>query len=501
MLMQCTGLEVLTPDEMAAAEQAAIAAGDDSFRMMQGAGKAVAAAVMARFGDASRADVLCGPGNNGGDGFVVARVLAEQGFAVGVWVLGEPNPGGDAAWARAACPVPVGNLADYRPALKSVVVDALFGGGLSRPLSGVAADAVKRLADAKVPVVAVDIASGISGATGLADGPHLNADLTVTFMRPRAGHLLYPGRAATGELIVAGIGISERFLAATDLKLNVPPLWRGALPRPGSDSHKYSRGHAAVFSGGPFATGAARLAAIAAARAGAGAVTVLSPADAMTINAAHLTSIMLRQTETMADVSSFVESRRVRAMVFGPGLEADQATAVRLIDLLYLEASQPPALVIDASAITASAADSDALWDACRATRSSLVFTPHDGEFSRLFPDIGAQESTSKVEKARAAARRANGVVVYKGPDTVIAAPDGRAAINVNGSSWLATAGSGDVLAGMIAGLQAQGMPAFEAACAGVWIHAEAAGRFGAGLIAEDLPGLLPPILGELLDQ
>ncbi len=500
MLAAMTGFEVLTPDEMSATEQAAIAAGDPSFRLMQAAGAAVVSALLSRFGDATGADILCGPGNNGGDGYVVAKLLAQQGWPVRVWAVAEPGRGLDAARARAECPLPVGDAADYRPVAGSVVVDALFGGGLSRPLDGAAADLVQRVTAARLPVLAIDIASGISGATGLAGGPHITAAATVTFMRPRVGHLLYPGKAATGALFVADIGIAERFLAASNLNRNLPGLWAQALPRPGVDSHKYSRGHAAIVSGGPSATGAARLSALAAARIGAGAVTLLSPADAMAVNAAHLTAIMLRQVETMDELGDFVASRRVRSLVLGPGLEADRRTAQRLVDLVGLPGETPLALVIDASALTAAAAQPESLWAACGRTRHSLVFTPHDGEFSRLFPDIAAQPDGSKVEKARAAARRANGVVVYKGADTVIASPDGRAAINVNGSHWLATAGSGDVLAGMIGGLLAQRMPAFEAACASAWMHAEAAHRFGPGLIADDLPTLLPRILGGLFD-
>lgn len=282
---------------------------------------------------------------------------------------------------------------------------------------------------------------------------------------------------------------------------NLPELWLGHLPRPAADAHKYSRGHAAVFSGGPSATGAARLAALAAARAGAGAVTVLSPPDAMAVNAAHLTSIMLREVATLADARVFMESGRVRSAVFGPGLVVSDHTAAQLAELVAIGSGVQLALVIDASAITASARNPASLWVACERTSSPLVFTPHDGEFAKLFPDIARRAGVSKAEKARAAAKRANGVVVYKGPDTVIAGPDGRALVNGNGSAWLATAGSGDVLAGLIAGFLAQSMPAFDAACAAVWIHAEAGSRFGPGLIADDLPGLLPAVLRELYFQ
>jgi hydroxyethylthiazole kinase-like uncharacterized protein yjeF len=223
--------------------------------------------------------------------------------------------------------------------------------------------------------------------------------------------------------------------------------------------------------------------------------------DAIAVNAAHLTSIMLHEAATLAEVRAFIGSRRVRSAVFGPGLEANDMTAAWLAELVSMAGEPPVSLVVDASAITAAARNPAPFWDICKSRTAPLVLTPHEGEFTRLFPDIAGQAGAKKAEKARAAAIRANGVVVYKGPDTVIAAPGGRTAVNVNGSPWLATAGSGDVLAGIIAGLLAQGMPAFEAACAAVWIHAEAGSRFGPGLIAEDLPGLLPPIMRELLAQ
>jgi hydroxyethylthiazole kinase-like uncharacterized protein yjeF len=349
-----------------------------------------------------------------------------------------------------------------------------------------------------VPVVAVDLPSGLSGLSGRAEGPCLRADLTVTFVRLKPGHLLQPGRGLCGEVVVADIGIPDRIVGERRLHCNDPALWRQALPSPSTDAHKYSRGHAAVLSGGPAATGAARLSALAAARAGAGAVTVLSPPAAMQVNATHLTSIMLRRVDGAADALAFVSDRKARAAVLGPGYGAEgqlRETALALLDGI----AAPFALVLDADAFTAFKDAPASLFVAAGASRARLVLTPHEGEFARLFSDISRDETMSKIEKARAAAARAHAVVVLKGPDSVIAAPDGRAAINANGSPWLATAGSGDVLAGLIAGLCAQGMETFDAACAAVWIHAEAGFRFGPGLIAEDMPGLVPAVLGELL--
>ena len=321
--------------------------------------------------------------------------------------------------------------------------------------------------------------------------------MTVTFVRKKPGHLLEPGRSLCGEVVVADIGIAESVVGPRALNENLPVLWKAALPFPSSDTHKYARGHVAIFSGPPTATGAARLSAMAAARAGAGAVTVLSPPAALQVNAAHLTSVMVRRIDGAADALAFVAERKVRAVVLGPGFgdaERLRETALALLDNAYA----PFTLVLDADAFTAFADAPASLFISAGASKARLVLTPHEGEFSRIFGDIARDASLSKVEKARRAAERSHAVVVLKGPDTVVAAPDGRAVINSNGSPWLATAGSGDVLAGLVAGLSAQGMETFAAACAAVWIHAEAGSRFGPGLIAEDLPTLLPPVLREL---
>ena len=493
--------EILSPDEMADVDRAAIEAGPfDGYRLMRNAGAAVAAEVLRRYPGAARVDVLCGPGNNGGDGYVVARLLAQAGCAVNVWAHGTPRAGSDAELAARDCPVEARRFGDYRPDPASVVVDALYGAGLARPLDAAFAPVFDAIESAGGPVVAVDLPSGLSGLTGRADGPCPKADLTVTFVRKKPGHLLEPGRSLCGEVVVAGIGIADSVVGARDLHENLPSLWTEALPSPSTDAHKYSRGHAAVFSGPPNATGAARLSALTAARAGAGAVTVLSPPAALQVNAAHLTSIMLRPIDGAADATDFVAARKVRAAVLGPGFgdaERLRETALALLD----SGPTPFTLVLDADAFTAFADAPASLFISAGASKARLVMTPHAGEFERLFGGLARDAALSKVEKARAAATRSHAVVVLKGPDTVVAAPDGRAVINSNGSPWLATAGSGDVLAGLIAGFCAQGMDPFAAACAAVWIHAEAGSRFGPGLIAEDLPGLMPPILKDLFGR
>jgi hydroxyethylthiazole kinase-like uncharacterized protein yjeF len=510
--------ELLTPEEMAEADRLTVAAGPfDGYRLMRNAGAAVTAEILARFPDASNAHVLCGPGNNGGDGYVVARRLHELGWLVTVWCGHPPKPGSDAALAAAECPLEPRPLADFEPECNALVVDALFGAGLAKPVAGEPAAAIAKLSAAAARVVSVDLPSGISGSSGAiaeggggARGAAVRADVTVTFFRKKPGHLLYPGRAYCGDVLVADIGIRDDVLETIRSTCfeNRPSLWLDWLPVPSPEAHKYVRGHVAVFSGGPSATGAARLAAVGAARAGAGAVTLLSPGGALQVNAAHVTAIMLRRIDSVEDFTEFRDRRKPSAYVLGPGFGVGEIARVLTLAALAPERENAPpgigrgGLVLDADGITSFRDVPDELFQAAgRPGAQPLVLTPHEGEFRRLFPDLVENNSLSKPDRARAAAERASAVVIYKGPDTVIASPDGRAAINGNGTPWLATAGSGDVLAGICAGLLAQGMPAFEAACAAVWIHAEAASRFGSGLIAEDLPTAIVPILRQLLGE
>ncbi|RAZ88793.1 bifunctional ADP-dependent NAD(P)H-hydrate dehydratase/NAD(P)H-hydrate epimerase [Mesorhizobium hawassense] len=504
--------ELLSPAEMAEADRLAIAAGPlDGYGLMQRAGEAVAAMVLARYPAAKKVHVLCGPGNNGGDGYVVARLLAEAGVDVELWAEGKQKPGSDAALASEACNLPVNHIGHCYPEAGDVVVDALYGAGLSKDISQHAL-AVSGVSSAeRVPVISIDLPSGVSGETGQMRG-HFDAAVTVTFARKKPGHLLMPGRRVCGEIIVADIGIPDSIIDQLKITTfeNTPDLWlRWYFPRTAIDAHKYKRGHVAVFSGGSSATGAARLSALAAARTGAGAVTVLSPGNAMQVNAAHLTSIMLRKADTIEDIAEYLAERQPSAFVLGPGFgigERARAFALRLLQQNrvydYDRGIELWGIVLDADGLTSFRDNPDTLFEAShRALAPPLVFTPHEGEFARLFPDIARSKKQSKLAKARAAAQRANAVIVYKGADTVIAAPDGHAAINANGAPWLATAGSGDVLAGIIAGLLAQGMPPFKAACAGVWIHAEAGRRFGPGMIAEDLPLAIVPVLHELIEN
>ncbi len=490
-------LELLTPAEMAELDRLAISSGPlDGYALMRNAGAAVARLALARFPQVAHIDVLCGPGNNGGDGYVAARLLRESGLSVSIWADQAPRPGSDAERALADCGIVPKALAEYLPRPGSLVVDGLYGAGLSKPLGGAARRAVEQVTEAELPLLAIDLPSGVSGDSGAVLGAAFKAAITITFVRKKPGHLLFPGRTLCGEVVVEDIGIRDDIVASVAPRCfeNRAGLWR--LPKPEINTHKYSRGHVGVFSGGPSSTGAARLSANGAARAGAGAVTLLSPANALAVNAAHLTSIILRRSDTLEDALGFLRDRRPQALVYGPGLGAQEAVATFALEMLAALGGTVKTLVLDADALSQMARHASALFAAARAPGApALTLTPHDGEFARLFPDLTADKVPSKVERARQAADRSGCTIVLKGADTVIAAPDGRAAINTNGTSWLATAGSGDVLSGVIASLAAQGMPPFEAACAGVWVHAEAAAGYGAGLIAEDLPLALVPVL------
>ncbi|WP_280528031.1 NAD(P)H-hydrate dehydratase [Castellaniella defragrans] len=507
---------MLSPAQMGAADRAAPAAGVPGTRLMAAAGAAVARAIRERWAPAP-VRVLCGPGNNGGDGFVAARLLREAGWPVRVALWGGRDAlRGDAAWAAEAWSGPVEPAVPGCLDGAGLIVDALLGAGLSRAPDGALEALIHAANAAGAPVCAIDVPTGLDGASGRCPGAAVRADLTVTFCRRKPGHLLLPGRALCGALICAGIGMPDAALDAIvpEAHANHPDLWADAFPWPRSEGHKYRRGHALVVGGGRM-LGASRLACLAAARIGAGLVTLAAPPAAWAIQAGALTSVMVEALPPDGALDQALADPRRNALLIGPGL--GRAPEGRDQVLALLATGRP--CVLDADALSVFAGQPDALLGALH---GHCVLTPHEGEFASLFdaaPEVaggvaaGGASGTggadgvggaasapaeSKLQRARAAARRAGAVVVLKGADTVIAAPDGRCVINDNAPPTLATAGTGDVLAGCVTGLLAAGMPAFEAACAAVWLHGLAADQLGWGLLAEDLPGALPGALAVL---
>ena len=488
---------LLTVAEMGRADALAIAGGVPGIELMEAAGAGVAAAVAARWAPRPVL-VLCGPGNNGGDGFVVARRLGEAGWPVRLFLLGERGAlRGDAALASLRWSGPVEPLAalldegGFEGA--PLVVDALFGAGLARPLAGAARAVVEAVAARRLPVVAIDVPSGVHGDSGEVLGAALYADLTVTFFRPKPGHLLLPGRARCGRVEVVEIGIPEAVLdeIRPAAAVNCPNLWLPSWPAPTSEDHKYRRGHALIVAGGRM-TGAGRLAARAALRVGAGLVSVACPPEAQLIYSLDRAALLVEPVADEAGFAALLATGRRTAALLGPGNGVSPALRERV--LATLAAGLP--VVLDADALTVFAGDPKVLF---RTLGPRCLLTPHGGEFGRLFKSEAGL--AGKLARARAAAARSGAVVLLKGADTVIAAPDGRAAINANAPPDLATAGAGDVLAGLAVGLIAQGLPTFEAAAAAVWLHGAAAAALGPGLIADDLPEALPGVLRRLRER
>lgn len=493
-------LELLTSAEMATADRLTIDGGLPGIELMERAGRAVAERVAACA--PQQVVVLAGAGNNGGDGFVAARHLGEQGCRTKVLFAGNRERlKGDAAIAaqrwtgmtEPASPHSLGN--------PGLIVDALFGAGLDRPVEGLAGAMIEAMNGSGAPIVSVDLPSGVNGTTGDVMGVAVRAHETVTFFRRKPGHLLLPGRLHCGEVHVADIGIKDDVLAAIRPSVfdNTPQLWARRFPVPRLDGHKYNRGHAVVVSGSMSATGAARLAARGALRAGAGLVTIASPHDALAVNAMTNLAVMVRDVNGAAELSELLKDPRFNTIVLGPALGVGERTR----DLVHVALSGDRAVVLDADALTSFAEDPEPLFQAVRARGSvPTVLTPHSGEFSRLFNDLWKKHHLpAKLDQVRGAADVAGAILVLKGPDTIIAEPGKRVAINANAPPYLATAGTGDVLAGMIAGLLAQGMPGFEAAGAGVWLHGEAGNEAGPGLISEDLPEVLPRVLRKLFND
>ncbi|MPY72288.1 MAG: NAD(P)H-hydrate dehydratase [Alphaproteobacteria bacterium] len=481
-------LALLTVEQMYRADALATAHGVSSDTLMENAGRAIESQILNRWA-ARPVTVLCGPGNNGGDGFVVARRLREAGWPVTLALLGErARLKGDAAANAARWEGEVVALGPAALDGAELVVDAIFGAGLARAPEGAARATIEAVNERGLACVGVDVPSGVHGDSGAVLGAAPRCRLTVTFFRRKPGHLLYPGRELAGEVVVADIGIPASVLEeiAPAIWANGPGLWLDAFPWPRHSDHKYTRGHA-LIAGGAEMTGAARLAARAAYRVGAGMVTIASPPDAVGLYASEMAGLLVSAVANAEEFVGLLKDARRNAVLVGPGCGVGLTTREMALAALTGER----AAVLDADALTVFEEEPDVLCGALRGRR--CVLTPHDGEFRRLFRHVG-----DRLMRARAAAADCGATVLLKGADSVIATPDGRAAINENAPPTLATAGAGDVLAGLVLGLLAQGMAPFEAACAATWLHGAAASAFGPGLIASDIAEKLPSVLGRL---
>ncbi|MEZ6028995.1 MAG: NAD(P)H-hydrate dehydratase [Hyphomonadaceae bacterium] len=495
---------ILTCEEVRAAEQRAVSAGISLWALMRKAGQACADVLHAEF-PVGRVVVLAGPGNNGGDAFVAARRLRDLGR--NVWVFDLPPKDVRTAEGQAALNELAGPrqpLEDMRIAPGDIVLDGLFGAGLSRPLEGEALWAVEQVNASGASVVAIDVPSGVNGDVGTVQGAAVRADVTVTFCCKKPAHVLQPAASLCGDVIPAEIGFGQFAdeIGGGMLRENGPALWSHALRWPQAAAHKHSRGRLAVVSGGIANTGAARLAAQAGLRSGAGLVTLYCPPAALAVVASSVTAVMV---SGFTDAESLeTQTDRANAVVIGPAAGVTPQTRANVEALL--RAGRPS--VLDADALSVFADDAEALAlltvngemvrdNEGQAKGAYVVLTPHVGEFERLRPGL-LDKSPSRITAAVNTAAMTGCVVLLKGPDTVIAAPDGRAVVNTHATPFLATAGSGDVLAGLVGGLMAQGLSAFDAACAGAWVHGDAGLRAGPGMTSEDLDGSLHETLREL---
>ncbi|VAW23750.1 NAD(P)H-hydrate epimerase / ADP-dependent (S)-NAD(P)H-hydrate dehydratase, partial [hydrothermal vent metagenome] len=484
-------LSLLTPQQMAKADNLTIKSGIPSLQLMENAGQGVADKIVEQYEKTSIL-VCCGSGNNGGDGFVIARILNDLGWPVEVFLFGNPkNLKTDCAENFKRMPEQVKISTEWHevfPVAENVlIIDALLGAGLDRDIKGKLFDIITSINQSTCPVISVDMPSGLDGANGQVRATSIKADLTVTFFSKKPGHLLLPGRHLCGSVSVVDIGIKDTVLDQIEIKIfeNLPGLW--SLPPLAKDGNKFDRGHCVVMSGDELHTGAARLSAFSALRAGAGLVTIIGSKPALMVHACHVTSIMLKKVKNDTQLGVLLQDRRKNALVIGPAAGIGEKTRKNVLAALHSGA----AMVLDADAISSFANEPENLFkEIAKMPNNKIVITPHEGEFERLF---GKSDQQEKLSRAVAAAKISGAVIVLKGADTIIAAPDGRAAINTNAPAYLATAGSGDVLSGIIGGLLARRMDAWQAACAGVYIHGAAANMFGGeGLIASDLTDLIP---------
>ncbi len=498
--------EILTPKQMAACDAHTIAHGTPGTVLMESAGRAVANETAAMLNTGDRVLVLAGPGNNGGDGYVAARLLADKGFAIEVASLGDPSAlSGDALWA---CQSWSGSVRDATLLTSDDlsafdgIVDALFGAGLSRPLDGAASQLVDAVNRAGTRVLSVDLPSGLDGETGLAGGPSMRAERCVTFHRLKPGHLLYPGRAMCGSTTVVDIGMAEDSVRNVGYLARLTGHYLCPQGHTAADSHKYAKGHVVVLAGEGNKAGAGFLAAQATLRAGAGLVTLGAPTTTQCASTGLYPALMRTTIDEPRHLAYVLDNPRINVCAIGPGLVPNEKTR----QLVYNALASPACVVLDAGALTAFECMQRQVFDFINEREAPVVITPHDGEFRRLFP--GSDRTISKIERTQRAAADAGAIVVLKGPDTVIAHPQidpSTTFVNGNAPPWLATAGTGDVLTGIIAAQVAQvwrgshspqsSQEITQAVAYAVWLHGEAAKHAGPGLVASDLDAALRDVL------
>lgn len=487
---------VLTADDARSLDERAMDLGISGYELMQNAGKAVAEMLAYYIGTPLEAPqpiiILCGPGNNGGDGFVAAQFLKEWGYLVSLRCsVGIDTLTGDAGtaaeeWDGSVDAFDTKNFGD-----SAAIVDCLFGVGLNKPIEGDVAEIITEVNAADTFVLSVDIASGLDANTGQPNGDCIKADATITFNFKKPAHLIAPGRFLSGgsdNIHVAAIGVPIAAIVdlETNISENLPSLWGRAFPFSGPQTHKYDRGHMLVLGGREPTLGASRLASIAGLRTGAGLVTLAAPTETYAVQASALMDVMVRRFDSSFGFMGIVNDPRIRAVLIGPGSGLGEKT----VELIQHVGAKDKKLVLDADALTSLVGRTDLI---SKLKAGEVVLTPHEGEFAKLFPTIEVNED--RIQAAREAAKATRATIVLKGVSTIVAAPDGRVSIATNAPAWLSIGGTGDVLSGIICGLMTQGMPAFEAASAGVWIHGEAGMRAGRGLIASDLLDVIPKVL------
>ena len=480
---------LLEPDILAELDRVTVTLGTPGFTLMERAATAVVQTVEARYRPCPTL-VVCGPGLNGGDGLVVAELLRRRGWPVQVVMLTPPEAlRGDASLARVFYQGEILPWTSGQLNGQGLVIDAVFGIGLNREVEGPFFALIEALNASGLPIVAVDMPSGVHASYGSVLGTAVRAEVTVTFTRKKPGQLLLPGRAYCGIVHVAEIGIDHDALNNVPMSVveNHPELWLALLPGFLAGQHKYDHGHALIL-GGSVMTGAARLAARAAQRVGTGLVSIAADEASALVYATNLDSVLVLKISHDVQWQHAVNDPKKTAMLLGPGAGVGEGTLTKVI--LALTTRKP--CVLDADALTSFIDGPEELYGYLY---PEAVLTPHVGEFNRLF---GKNEQVDKCTRTSRAARLSGSVVLLKGADTVIAAPNGLQVINANAPAWLATAGSGDVLSGIITGLMAQGVKAFPAAAIGAWLHGAAAEHFQPGMIAEDLIEALPRTLAHI---